>query len=128
VKFSTAMTLTRVSQCQNFGARKKKAVGHFTRREIIVVIQFGSTTVPGSYINKFCRNGVSRWWLIAIISLTVCGKVIITLRKRASARNSLPTGFRKRIRKFPRLTKEAVLEYEPHVDRTCRGQSRFGDC
>ncbi len=84
------------------------------------VIHSGIYYKPGSYKAKFCRNGAQSmvdFCQSHNIPHEVCGKVIIATQEKELPQ--LETLYQRGLEnglEVSRLTKEAVLEYEPHVD------------
>jgi (S)-2-hydroxyglutarate dehydrogenase len=84
------------------------------------VIHSGIYYKPGSYKAKFCRNGAQSmvdFCRSHNIPHEVCGKVIIATQEKELPQ--LETLYKRGLENgldVSRLTKEEVLEYEPHVD------------
>lgn len=84
------------------------------------VIHSGIYYKPGSYKAKFCRNGAQSmvdFCRSHNIPHEVCGKVIIATQEKELSQ--LETLYQRGLEnglEVSRLTKEGVLEYEPHVD------------
>lgn len=84
------------------------------------VIHSGIYYKPGSYKAKFCRNGAQSmvdFCRSHNIPHEVCGKVIIATQEKELPQ--LETLYQRGLEnglEVSRLTKEEVLEYEPHVD------------
>lgn len=84
------------------------------------VIHSGIYYKPGSYKAKFCRNGAQsmvEFCRSHDIPHEVCGKVIIATQEKElpQLETLYQRGLENGLEVF-RLTKEEVLEYEPHVD------------
>lgn len=84
------------------------------------VIHSGIYYKPGSYKAKFCRNGAQSMVEFCgshSIPHEVCGKVIIATQEKElpQLETLYQRGLENGLEVF-RLTKEEVLEYEPHVD------------
>jgi (S)-2-hydroxyglutarate dehydrogenase len=84
------------------------------------VIHSGIYYKPGSYKAKFCRNGAQSmvdFCQAHNIPHEVCGKVIIATQEHelVQLENLYQRGLENGLEVF-RLTKEEVVDYEPHVD------------
>jgi L-2-hydroxyglutarate oxidase len=121
VGLSTAMTLGRQYPSAKILVLEKESRWAFHQTgNNSGVIHSGIYYKPGSYKAKFCRNGAQSmvdFCRSHNIPHEVCGKVIIATQEKElpQLETLYQRGLENGLEVF-RLTKEEVLEYEPHVD------------